>query len=183
MHFPSHVRQSLLDWLDANLPTDAAFVEANYERSKVLAEDMLRRFIAPTACSDRFPKDYAVRVASLLDYDGPTHDMTYALAASALLTALTSGPVAASHYLESVLIDARERRLFGPPAAEWWAGLDDADRQAFLDAGHDLSFELARKLESAGVRVVYGSWSDGPFYPVWPLRILSYVSRRRAEAA
>ena len=46
MHFPNHVRQSLLDWLDARLPGYAT-VEENYVCRKVPAPDLLRGFLVP----------------------------------------------------------------------------------------------------------------------------------------
>lgn len=183
MHLPSHVRQSLLVWIDSGFP-ELATVEAGYSKSDVPAADMLRRFVVPVACSDRVPADYAKKVAARLGYDRPFGPMSFAMAASAMLTALAAGQRAGHDYLEAALTEDRERRLFGPPAEEWWARLSDEDRQQFMAATLSptmLSFDLADKLRAAGVTVTYGSWGDEPWYPVWPLRILRYAADMRHQ--
>ena len=97
-HFPTHVRNAFLEWIDGGFP-EATTVEERYIPRRISADELLRWFMLPTMCSDVMPGHACDQVAAGLDYFGDARGMTYGLAASALFVQRTLGGDAGGKYL------------------------------------------------------------------------------------
>jgi len=181
MHYPSHARQPLLDYIDDGFP-EYSYLEEGYKRREVPAQEMLQTYLLPHGCSDTLPKEHALKVAEYLGYDGSVAGMPYSVAASALLTALKAKDVPAREYLREAM--SGQPRTLGPKPEEWWAGLDEAGREAFMEASlrpYPMDHDLAVELRRAGAVVVYVAWEDQDWQAVFPRQYLRFVVERRDE--
>jgi hypothetical protein len=87
MHYPSHMRDRFLEWVDAGYPT-VAVVERNYEEHEVPAETMLREMLR---CSDVLPGDVAEQISEELGLEPDSWRRTYRAAARRLLAVHAGG--------------------------------------------------------------------------------------------
>lgn len=101
-HYPSHERRAFLDWLGDGC-LEVATVEENYTPREVSADDLLRRFLLPTGCSDVMPGHAAEDVASQVDYYGDVAGITYAIAAATLLIKRAAGADAGHSFLARLI--------------------------------------------------------------------------------
>jgi len=76
MHYPTHLRDAFLEWIDDGMP-DAATLEVNYEELEESADVFLRRFLR---CSDQLPRSEAE-----IAIDSGAQTSTYAAAARTFL--------------------------------------------------------------------------------------------------
>lgn len=103
VHYPNHVRNSFLQWVDDGCPERANW-EENYEQMEIDADELLRRFLLPAGCTDIMPGQHCELVGEEINYDGPSlAGLTYAIAAMALLVNRTSGAETASRFLDRLL--------------------------------------------------------------------------------
>ena len=102
MHFPTHERQAFLAWIDDDFPNEAQ-VEEDYVPLTISADELLRRFLLPTACTDVMPGEACQQVADHLGYDGDARGISYGVAAAALLVARAADEDAACAFLGRLL--------------------------------------------------------------------------------
>jgi hypothetical protein len=71
-----------------------------------------------------------------------------------------------------------------PTPEEWWTGLREADRNAFMDqvaVGRRVSLDLWMKLRSAGVLAAPNGYANHPWEYYLPADHLRYVLARAVE--
>lgn len=82
-------------------------------------------------------------------------------------------------WLDETVRDIKPGGL-GTPPADWWAGLDDNDRQAYRAAvarPYPMPHDLAKKMLDAGVLVAWVGFEGQQMEPVFPRRYIEFIRR------